>query len=458
VDGGHQEEVLESSKEGAQRLGLGFLGSLCVPRGVTPFLLALVCACGGSEPNPSQAPPTRPASAEAIDGGSPPTANGVHEPPVSPSTTVAAQTLPGLPAAQGPAIPPPGPQEVVAQEPAPKPSAARAPRLSEPEPLESLRPPMSAGPAVEPSPGTSREPSVEPSVEPSAESSAAGLPAPERVAPPPPLDSVYTGAAERFQHPRGWYSFEMPRGWTLASQAEDYLVINPGLGPGDTLDSIVMVSHGRLEPEDRNSSVEQLFQKNQPEIGELFTQLQLRMRRPRTGPERVLVGDVPGAQQTWSGRTADGKAVVVWMAGLVKREYFLFVFGLALEDKQELYLPRVKRIFSSLRITPPERNPQLEAALVGRQIANNRTDSSGSTTYIYTFRADRSVHKLSMISFANTGGVGVSGGSSEDIGRFEVIGDEVYLYFGSGQSVGTVVLEGGRLAGVRFGASLYRAR
>ena len=234
--------------------------------------------------------------------------------------------------------------------------------------------------------------------------------------------------------------------------------MNPGLREGDSLDALLMVTHGELDPDERNLAVEQLFQRNQSQLRAVFRELGLRMETPEVPVERVLAGEVPGAQQLWVGRTQDGKAVNVWVAAVVQREYFLVVLGLALEANAPQYMPGFKRVFSSLALTPPKRNPRLEGMLAGRRVSHNDTTSSGSSSYFYTFGEGGTVRKEIIISFANTGGLDISGGSTEESGRYEVIGDEVYFFFSSGQESGVVVLEGGELAGVRFGSTLYRAR
>ncbi len=308
-------------------------------------------------------------------------------------------------------------------------------------------------PEAAPLPGdVAQEPAVESA---SGNSEPFAAPLPTAVEPPPAVEEVYSGRTRRFQHPRGWYSFDMPRAWSAEMASEEVVVVQPGLRPGDRIDAILLVTHGELEDQERSQTIEQLFASNQAEIRELMAELELKVEGADGPPERVLVGELPGAVQTWSGRTADGQPVTVWIGAVARREYFLAVVGVLVREQSGQYLPGLKRILTSLQLTPPERNTSLEGLLAGRRIGSSSVHSGGSTTWLYDFFADGSFRRETIMSFS---GLGVSGGSSEERGRWEVIGDELFLYSSSGQEVARPVVEGGRLVGVRFGERLYGLR
>lgn len=325
---------------------------------------------------------------------------------------------------------------------------ASPPSFVEAEGVENVPPAVETAPEVEAQ--SAAEPDAVPEPEPEAE------PQPEPVLPPAPVAEVHRGPSARFEHPRGWYRFEMPRGWSAEAAGDEAVVINPGLRQGDRLDAILLLTHGELEEDERSRPIEALLVDNEADVRALFAELELRVQGPDGPPERVLVGELPGACQTWSGRTADGQPVTVWIGAVARREYFLAVVGVLVREHAERYLPGVKRVFTTLQLTPPERNTQLEGLLAGREVGHSSVHSSGSSSWIYALRADGSVKKTSIMSFS---GMGVSGGSSEEFGRWEVVGDEVYLSFASGQEVARVERHpSGQLAGLRFGQRLYAAR
>src|SRR5690606_3987575 len=119
-------------------------------------------------------------------------------------------------------------------------------------------------------------------------------------------------------------------------------------------------------------------------------------------------------------------------------DHYLAVLAILVDGKGEKYLPQIKRVFQTLRPTPPEVNTKLAAALAGRSFGHSEIiPDSGSFTTLYDFRADGSVRKQILVSGGDVGG------STDENGTFEVVGDEVFLYFGDGQASGSVVTEAG---------------
>lgn len=277
---------------------------------------------------------------------------------------------------------------------------------------------------------------------------------------PRALTGVAKPSGNTWKHPRGWFTFEMPEGWSVAREAEEGILLNPGFGPQDSLDALIFLTYGRLDADEKNVPIDELLQKGEDEIRGQLEQQGIQVGRADGKPEKVSVGEVPGAIQTWSGRAQSGVDVEVWTGALVKRDYYLAVMAVLVGGKGDRFLPEIKRVFQTLRPTPPEPNPELAAALAGREFSHIETmRDSGAFTTIYELRAGGRVRKQMLVSgtLGGSGGTGI-GGSSDETGTWEVVGDEVFLYFADGQSSGQVVMEGGQIVGLRFGKLLYRAR
>ena len=273
---------------------------------------------------------------------------------------------------------------------------------------------------------------------------------------PPPLTGAREGATQAYAHPKGYFTCALPQGWTVARESEDALLVNPGLGERDTLDALVLLTWGQLEAADRGLRPAQLVDRDEAAFREWMRGQQILLSKAARKAESVLVGDVPGATQEWRGKTSEGQAVRLWLGGIVKREYSLAVVVVLLDERAETYLPGVKQIFASLRATPPQRNLALERALAGHSLSKSSSVSGGFFGSTYEFGADGSVKKEILMS-------GVSGlydvsGSTEEWGRYEVVGDLLYLYFKDGQECATVAVEGQAVVGVRFGSALCPLR
>ncbi len=272
------------------------------------------------------------------------------------------------------------------------------------------------------------------------------------------LDNVYDGEVEHFEHPRGWFSFEMPTGWSVFQQADTMMVLNPGLTAADTLDAIISLFWGRLEVADQNQPVGKVLEKHTPNLKQALAQQGIEIGDPE-GPVFLVQGkDVPGAVLEFRGKTAQGKGFKLWVASLVKREYWLSVTAVVLDGKEEKFLPKTKRVFLTLEPRPPERNPTLEAALVGQSFTSSSfgkvTQSAFHATY--TFAAGGSVTRRLMSNVASQPGLPGTSTDAERTGSYEVAGDIVYLFFDTGQEVGQVIQEAGQVAGIRIGTAEYR--
>ncbi len=274
---------------------------------------------------------------------------------------------------------------------------------------------------------------------------------------PPALEGVFDGETTRFEHPRGWFACELPKGWTVYSQDDAGLIVNPGLTQSDTLDAIVFMLWGRLEQADQNQPVAKVVEKYLPKMRELLAQQGLQVGEGETPIATCQSKEVPGAVVTLSGRTQQGQTLQVWYGAVVKQDAWLGVGAVVLEGKAEAYLPKVKRIFVTLEPKPPERNQKLEAALVGRTFNSSqygRVTGSGHHAS-YSFDAGGAVTRRLMSNVPSQPGLPGVSTDSERGGRYEVCGDVLYLYFDTGQETAQVVQQGGKVTAIRIGSAVY---
>ena len=276
--------------------------------------------------------------------------------------------------------------------------------------------------------------------------------------PPPALTGVFEGNASRYEHPRGWFSFDMPERWSVHQQGDAGMLVNPGLTANDSLDALVFLTWGRLDPADQNLPVARVIEKHLPEMREVLAQQGLAVGEPE-GPVATVQGkDIPGGVVTFRGRSQQGQDVRAWFGGIVKRDSWISVGGVMLTEKEADYLPKLKRIFASLDPKPPERNQALEAALVGKTFSSSQygrvTQSAHHASY--SFAAGGAVTRRLMSNVIGTPGSPGISTDSERGGGYEVCGDVLYLYFDTGQEVGQVLQQDGQVTGIRIGNAEYR--
>jgi hypothetical protein len=273
------------------------------------------------------------------------------------------------------------------------------------------------------------------------------------------LDGVDQGPATTFAHPRGWFRFELPQGWSVTRQADDSLTINPGLTPSDTLDALVVVSYGQLEADQAGRDLAALFAAAKATILEELASQAIVAGDAVEVPRRVVLAHAPGIVQELKGKAGE-RDVSVWLGGLVEDGYYLTVTAVVLAGKEVRFLPGARRILHSVQPRPPERNRPAEQALVGARFGAIETrpgGSRGSFSTIFEFGENQRVKKTMIVS----GIVGLSadvGGESEEWGTYEAVGDEVHLSFPSGRDALELVIENGEIAALRRGDRVYRRR
>lgn len=272
------------------------------------------------------------------------------------------------------------------------------------------------------------------------------------------LQGTHQGAATTFAHPRGWFTFEMPEGWSVARQTDEGLLVNPGLKETDTLDALVSVVYGPLDATTAGADLPALFENVRPSILEDLAAQGIQVVAAGSAPRVVMLAHGSGLVQEWKA-TAGGRGATVWLGGLVKNGYYLAVSCIVASGKEERFLPGAKRILHSVRPRPPERDRSAEQALVGVRFAATDTrpgGASGSFNTILEFTAGNRVKKTMIVS----GRVGLSGigGESVEWGTFEVVGDDVRLVFPDGEDTLRLSIEEGQVVALQRDGRVYRRR
>ncbi len=272
--------------------------------------------------------------------------------------------------------------------------------------------------------------------------------------PPAPLEGMHRGAVTTFLHPRGWFSIEMPAGWSVASQSESGLVINPGLTSTDTLDALVVVNLGELDPARTAASLTETFRDIQPALLRDLQSQGIEVVDDGAPPLPVDLAHLSGLVKQWRGR-AGGRNVQVWVGGVAQDGYYLAVLSVIVAGQEARFLPGVKRILHSVQPRPPQRDPAIERALEGAEFLASDSRPGGSFTTVFEFASGNDVKKTMI---AGGRGTVLGGGASEEWGSYEVVGDEVHLSFHDGTDALVLMIEQGRIVALHRDGRTYRRR
>lgn len=275
---------------------------------------------------------------------------------------------------------------------------------------------------------------------------------------PPGLEGVYTGDVHRFEHPRGYLGFDLPTGWSAGELGDEGMTFNLGLPPFGMPEAIAGLLWGLVPEEDQNRPVAQILEKYIPTLRTVLKSEGLIIREP-DGPIKTYRGkDVPGAVARFEGRTTTGVDCVVWVGSMIKRNVYVTVSGVYAAEKEEKYLPKLKRVFITLEPRPPERNPALEERMVGKTFSSSQYGRVVEAAHhaSYTFAANNVVHRRLLSNIVSKPGLPGSVVDSEASGRYEVCGDILFMFFDTGQTVGQVMLEGRQVTGFRVGGAYYQ--
>ncbi len=274
-------------------------------------------------------------------------------------------------------------------------------------------------------------------------------PMPGATAPPlPKLKGVASAPAQTYTDPQGYYSFDMPKDWS-AESSELGLVVNPGFKPTDTLDALIIVGTGRLEPGDLHRAPTAIIDRDERELRQSYTNEGIRLQAPRRPAQAVQVGSYPGAVQEWKGTLANGTKVEVWLGAASAKGYYITVAAILAKGRENEFLPDVKRILATMEVNPPDRRPELERQFAGRRISQTSNTDSGSFSTIYEFRADGSVSSRSL--FSGSIGLDMANGETTDIGTYAVVGEVLYMTFPISEQSHDLTLQGSRVTGVKMG-------
>lgn len=162
----------------------------------------------------------------------------------------------------------------------------------------------------------------------------------------PALTGVYDGPAQPFRHSTG-FALDLPQGWTVQSEQEGVVLLSVPPGKDNTLEAMVMISHGEPDEADRGKTPTQLMAELGPSLHESFS---LSGARPSSEPRAVVVSGVPGAEATWTGTLQNGIPALLWAGGVISDKRFVVVVALIQQGREGEHLARAKRLLASTRL------------------------------------------------------------------------------------------------------------
>jgi hypothetical protein len=262
-------------------------------------------------------------------------------------------------------------------------------------------------------------------------------------------DSADPGA---YADPGGFFSCTLPAGWGIARAGGGVTVLYLGARRGQAVTAQVAILSGRLPVEQRRLSTLDVVRANLPLIGEILAGRGIVVPQPPE-PRAVTVAGTPGATAEGPAVTAAGERAHVWFGALVRDASHASVLAAVLDADRRDVLPEVEALFASMRVEVPARNLQLEQALVGRELsASIHPGDGGAIHYLYSFHPGNRVAHRSMLAMGSSGGF-----DAARPGTYEIFGNTLYLDVqDEGQKVGTVMVQDGQIAGIRFGDTFYR--
>lgn len=283
--------------------------------------------------------------------------------------------------------------------------------------------------------------------QPAAPVPAAGAPA--ELAAPAQLTDLHEGKLKTFRQSAGFFTFQLPAEWTAEEQPQA-IAINPGLVAGDTLDAVILASFGELAEEERGRSIESILTTKEADLLAGFSGIGVQFTRASAAPRRIGVKDLTGAEQLWHGE-AGGQAVTLWVGAIVQREFYFAVVALVVDANSKRFMPGARRILASVEAQAPQRDPEVEAELVGLEFASSSDFGGGGSIHtVYEFAAGGSVSRRTMTS-GSFGLDGSVGGETIARGSYMVVGPLVYLQFGDGQEVARLARDGRRIDALLLG-------
>jgi hypothetical protein len=251
--------------------------------------------------------------------------------------------------------------------------------------------------------------------------------------------------APRFRHPEGLYGLDLPPGWTVEGHAEGVTAVNPGLAEGEQVSGQILIHHGYVRLQEEGQAAQALLDRHaQDHLRALLDQQGIALQGATDAQALDLTGADDAARLEATGRAGDQEVRVAWYLA-VAHGSTVSLLVTALADDADRYLAPCVAAFESLVIYPRQRDPEREAALVGRSFTCaevTQAPPAAPDQLEYEFRPGNQV------VFRRSGRPDQPLHAEE--GRYEVVEDVVLLVFEDRVELPGLILEAGRVTGLAF--------
>lgn len=284
------------------------------------------------------------------------------------------------------------------------------------------------------------------------QATAAEPPAPARATSAPAAANTTVWRSED-----GVLSSELPKLWTIAGAEPGRVLVNPGLKQSDTLDCLLVIVWGELEPSQHQLDAVGIMQQQETALRNELRAQQVALQAPREQPTPMAVGPHMGAELMFEG-TAAGNPVRTWVGTTLQAGWHGTVVAVMVRGQEARFLPQVRQMMSSLRIQAPQRDAKLEAALLNREYQGSTAFGSGGAIHVtYRFEAQGVVMRTALVS-GSLGIDGAVGGETVRRGTWTSAGDSLTMRFEDGPEQARVQRRAGRIEALQVGTVRYTAR
>ncbi len=260
----------------------------------------------------------------------------------------------------------------------------------------------------------------------------------------PAIVGAWSGATTKWSSDDGALAAELRQGWTIAATEPGRVLVNPGLQETDTLDCLLVVVWGELEPSQHALDAAGIMQAQDEELRAELRAQQVDLQRAKSPPMRLDAGGRDAAEQVYEGRAA-GNKVRTWVGTTLQDGWHATVVAVVVIGREERFLPGAKRLLSSARLAAPKRDAQAEARLAGAEYAGQQDfGPGGAISVVYRLERDGGVVRTSLVS-GSFGIDGAVGGESRKQGRWTSDGQRVRMRFDDGVEEGVVEGAGARV-------------
>jgi hypothetical protein len=249
----------------------------------------------------------------------------------------------------------------------------------------------------------------------------------------------------------GRASFALPKGWTIANRDGDLAVVNPGFAEADTLDALIVVGSETLEGADLTRTVTALLETNLPALGVHLGDLQVEVEVRSAKVRALALPKLAGAEVTLVGLSGGERPVTVWVGTTRNETAAASVLVVVLRGKEDVYLPRARRILESLGFTAETATPASpQSGLAGLEFGSSTFGSDSSLTTVYRFGAHGAVTRRTMFSSP------FGGSDSEAHGSYTQSGDGVTIRVDGETFEATLERRAGEPSALRIGNAIHR--